>query len=83
MFGDFVGCCGNFAATRGFEVIRHLSVVAEHRTSGTDFGAHVANSCFACCRNCVGAFAEVFDYGTCATFDGENSRDFENHIFGA
>ena len=83
MFANSVCGGGDVGTPCCLQILRDLRVVWKHGTRCANLGAHVANGCFACGRDAVCTFAEVFDDCASATFNGEHSSHFKNDVFRA
>ncbi len=81
--GNCISCFGDVCAAGGAKVLGHVRVVAEDRTCGANFCTHVADGRLTGCRDRIGTRTEVFDDCSCAAFDSEHSRNFEDHVFRA
>ena len=81
--GNFVGSSSNCFAACCAQVVTHVAVVTEYGTRRTNFCTHVADGCFARCRNAVGAGSEVFSNRTSATLNSELTSNFQDDVLRA
>ncbi len=81
-FCVLIGEVGEISAVGMTEIRAAAGIVGEDGGGGTDLCAHVGDGGFSRTADGVCAGAEVFDDMVGSALDGEDSCEFEDHVFG-
>ena len=73
--------CGNILTSGSTEVALHLLIVRENRSCSSHLSSHVTDSSLAGSRQRAGSLSEIFNNGIRPSLHGENTCQFQNHIF--